>query len=59
MGAPGVGAEAGALQERDGEVAAGGEGLGCRAGADGGAVLVEGNVADVVESILDPQRPRW
>ncbi len=60
MGAAGVGAEArgdvgaaGAPQERHREIAAGRQGLGRGTGADGGAVLVEGDVADVMEPILD------
>src|SRR5438445_3546138 len=51
--AGGDGGEAGAAEQGDGEVAAGREGLGSRPRADGGAILVEGDVADVVEAVLD------
>lgn len=54
-GMPGAGAESGgdigavaAAQQGDGEVAAGGKGLGGGAGADLGAIVIEGDIADVV-----------
>jgi len=38
-------------EEREDEIAAGGHDLGRGAGADGRPVLVEGDVADVVEAV--------
>ena len=38
-------------EEREDEIAAGGHDLGRGARADGGAVLIEGDVADVVEAV--------
>src|SRR5215212_6932468 len=43
----------GGAQQADGEVTAGGEGVGDGAGAHLGAILLEGDVADVVEAVLD------
>jgi hypothetical protein len=45
-------------EEREHEVAGGGHDLGCGAGADRRAILVEGDVADVVQPVLDaPMAP--
>ena len=46
-----------ASEQADGEVAAGGEGLGDGAAAHLGAVFVEGDVAHVMELVLDPPVP--
>lgn len=57
----GVGAERGrdvlvpaSPQERHGEIAAGGEGLGRGAAANLAAVLIEGDIAHPVAAVLDP-----
>lgn len=42
-----------ALDERDGHIAQGRYHLGCRAGADAGAVFSEGHVSDIVQTILN------
>ena len=63
-GAPGIGAQGGgdvvaaaAPEERDGEIAAGGEGLWRRAGADLAAIFIKGDIPDVVEFVFDPPVP--
>jgi len=60
MGAAGVGTEGGGdvgalavTRQSDGEIAAGGEDLGGGAGADWGAVLVEGDVSNIVDLVFD------
>lgn len=45
------------LQRADGEVAEGGHGAGCGAGVDGGRVLGEGDVSDVVRGVLHSPVP--
>ena len=53
----GDGGCAGLTQERHGEGTAGGHDLGRGATADLRAVLIEGHVADVVQSVLDAPVP--
>jgi GT2 family glycosyltransferase len=42
------------MNERNREIATGGENLGSSAGAQAGMVFAEGDIADIMQAILDP-----